>query len=875
MPSRNVTTNKKQYRLSPGRRQYLHFKQQYMDALLLFRMGDFYETFDEDAHKMAEILDITLTSRDVGGGAKSALAGIPCHALESYLSKLVKSGLKIAIAEQVSDPATTKGIVDRAVVRVVTPGTVQEPALLSQNRNNYLAAVVSNGRTAGLSYIDISTSEFVTSELPVDLLAAEVERIAPSELLLHGEARTLLQAAEDSLRQQQVVLRDIDESRVDVELAYDLLKQHFRVESLEAFGCDASAMATLAAGAVIDYLGETQLGSLPQVTSLRMLHSGEFMQLDRRAFRDLEVLEPSSNRPGAPTLLSTMDRTRSALGARMLRGWLSRPLMEVDAIHHRQDAVAGFVDDATLRQQVRETLRGVSDIERLLNRARTLTATPRDVKALGRSLEKIPRLLELVGQPTNGAKSTPLAGLRRCDEAEALIAASIDDEASVNVGEGDAIRAGFDVNLDELRSLARDARGAIAAIETDAKERTGIKSLKVGYNRVFGYYIEVSRSNLERVPEEFERRQTLSGSERFITQELKELEDKILSARDRIAELERSIFRRVCGELAAHGEKIMVAANAIGWLDAIASMAEAAASNGWVRPTVDDGDAIVVKEARHPVVEAALGPGRFVANDVDLSCSGNQVAIITGPNMSGKSTYIRQVAVLALMAQLGSFVPATRAQFGITDRIFTRAGLSDDISGGQSTFMVEMLETASILNQATRRSLAVLDEIGRGTSTYDGLAIARAVAEHVHNDPRLGCKTLFATHYHEMTALADELPRAANYRVAVSEDGNEVVFLRRIVPGGADRSYGVHVARLAGMPQPVVSRAWELLEKLETDGKSRSRQQPAVAAPQLSLFGVEPEVVAELKRVNIDEMTPLDALNTLYRLQQQARNDSE
>ena len=874
MPSRNGTTDKKQTRLSPGRRQYLHFKQQYQDALLLFRMGDFYETFDDDAHRMAEILDITLTSRDVGGGVKSALAGIPHHALEGYLSKLVKSGLKIAIAEQTSDPATSKGIVDRAVVRVVTPGTVLEPALLSQDRNNYLAAAVSNGRTAGLAYIDISTSEFVTSELPAEKLVSEIERLTPSELLLDGVARTVLQVADESLRQQQIVLRDVDESRIDVDIASDLLKRHFRVESLEAFGCDASAMATLAAGTVIDYLGETQLGAMPQVTSLRMLHSGEFMQLDRRALRDLEVLEPSSGRVGSPTLLTTMDRTRSALGARMLRGWLARPLMSVEAVTNRQDAVDRFVKDATLRQQVRETLKGVADIERLLNRARTFSATPRDVKALGRSLERIPLLLGLVGQPANGMKATPLIGLRRCDEAEALIAAAIDDEASVNVGEGDAIRAGFDTNLDELRSLARDARGAIAAIETDAKERTGIKSLKVGYNRVFGYYIEVSRSNIERVPDEFERRQTLTGSERFITQELKELEDRILGARDQIAEIERAIFRRVCGELSAHGEKIMAAASAIGWLDAVAGMAEVAATNGWVRPLIDDGDDIVVKEGRHPVVEAALGPGRFVANDVELSCTGNQVAIITGPNMSGKSTYIRQVAVLALMAQIGSFVPAAQAHFGMTDRIFTRAGLSDDIAGGQSTFMVEMVETASILNQATRRSLAVLDEIGRGTSTYDGLAIARAVAEHLHNDPRLGCKTLFATHYHEMTALADELPRAANYRVAVSEDGNEVVFLRRIVPGGADRSYGVHVARLAGMPQPVVSRAWELLESLEKGGKSRVRHQTTLPAPQLSLFGTEPEVVGELKKLSIDEMTPLDALNTLYRLQQQAKKDS-
>ena len=892
MPSVNESSSptSKRYktRLSPGRRQYLQFKQQYQDSLLLFRMGDFYETFDEDAHKMAEILGIALTSRDVGGGVKSALAGIPYHSLDSYMPKLVKSGLKIAIAEQVSDPAASKGIVDRAVVRVVTQGTVQEPTLLAGGRNNYLAAAVSDGHRAGLAYIDISTSEFFTSELPLAALLNEIERLAPSELLTDETARDLLTGAPDRtgepLRQDQTVLRDIDESRIDSELASSLLKRHFEVESLEAFGCAASPVAVLAAGAVLDYLSGTQFGAMPQVTSLRTLQPGEYMTLDRRALRDLEVLESSSGQSGAPSLLSTLDHTRTAPGARMLRGWLARPLMDLEAIQLRQDAIAEFVIDGARRQELRETLRGIADMERLLNRARTFTATPRDMKSLGRSLDRIPRLIEIARPPGNGSKPGPLAGLKPCDEAAALLAAAIDDDAPVSTGangangaagQSDAIRTGFDPLLDDVRTLARDARGAIAAIETEARETTGIKSLKIGYNRVFGYYIEVSRSNLDRVPEEFERRQTLTGGERYITPQLKELESKILGASEQIVELERSIFRRVCGEIAAHGDRIMAAAAAIAWLDAISSMAEAAAKQGWVKPVVDDGDAIVVKEGRHPVVEAALGPGRFVPNDTDLSSSGQQVAIITGPNMSGKSTYIRQVAVLALMAQTGSFVPAAEARFGITDRIFTRAGLSDDIAGGQSTFMVEMVETASILNQATRRSLAVLDEIGRGTSTYDGLAIARAVAEHIHNDPRLGCKTLFATHYHEMTALADELPRAANFRVAVSEDGNEVVFLRRIVPGGADRSFGVHVARLAGMPQPVVARAWELLEKLERDGRrpasAGARQPPE---PQLPLFGAESQVVRDLRELRIDEMTPLDAINTLYRLKREATEES-
>ncbi len=875
MPRSNgnaAKSRKKKSRLSPGRKQYLNFKQQYADALLLFRMGDFYETFDEDAEKMAQILDIALTARDVGGGVKSALAGIPHHALDGYLPKLVKSGLKIAIAEQVSDPATSKGIVDRAVVRVVTPGTVQEPDLLPADRNNYLAAAVSDGRTAGLAYVDVSTSEFMTSEISIEALLHEIERVAPAELLTDETVRLHLAASDEESSNQRSVIRDIDESRIDEDLAERLLKKHFEVETLQAFGCDGSPVATLAAGAIVDFLSETQLGALPQITSLRTVQHSDFMQLDRRALRDLEVLESSSGRSDAPTLLSTVDCTRTGPGSRMLRGWLARPLMNVEAIQLRQLAISGFVDDGLKRSQVRELLKGFADLERLLNRIRTFSASPREVKSMGRSLERLPELIEVVGVPSNGLSATPLSGLRPCDDATALVSAAIDDDAPGNLGDGNVIQPGFDSSLDELKSLARDARGAIAAIESGTRESTGIKSLKVGYNRVFGYYIEVSRPNLDLVPPEFERRQTLTGGERFITPELKELESRILGATEQIDELERSIFRRVCGEITAHGERIMASAAAVAWLDAVTSMAESAVNNGWVRPEVDDGDVVSIKDGRHPVVEAALGPGKFVPNDVELSSGETQVAIITGPNMSGKSTYIRQVAVLVLLSQTGSFVPAASARIGVIDRIFTRAGLSDDIAGGQSTFMVEMVETATILNQATRRSLAVLDEIGRGTSTYDGLAIARAVAEYVHNDPRLGCKTLFATHYHEMTALADELPRAANFRVAVSEDGNDVVFLRRIVPGGADRSYGVHVARLAGMPQPVVTRAWDLLEELEKGSDDQARRS-AQAPPQLSLFGHESEVLARLRKLKIDEMSPLDALNELYRLQQESRED--
>jgi DNA mismatch repair protein MutS len=877
-------------RLAPGRQQYLQFRQQYPDALLLFRMGDFYETFDDDARTMARVLDIALTARDVGGGVKAPLAGIPHHALEAYLGRLVEAGFKVAICEQTSDPAASRGIVDRAVVRIVTPGTVAEPGLLDQRQNNFLAAAVADENSAGLARLDVTTSEFVTSQLSHGELRDEINRLRPAELLADEAALRLL----DGLKLDRVAVRPLDASRLDPELASDALLRHFQAATLEPFGCVGKPMAAVAAAAVLEYLKQNQLGTAPQVTSLRTVTSGDHLRLDHRALRDLEVFEPLGGRPGAPTLLSVVDRTRTAMGGRLLRAWLGAPLMDIAALQSRQDAVGCLAGAAVARGTVREALGRVPDLERLTNRVRTFTATPRDVAALGRGLAAVPELARALdatggsaGGPADSAVArTPAVGwgarwtsLQPCEDAAALISAAIADGPPVTAGDGSAIRPGFDRALDEVRSLSGEARSHIAAIEAEARERTGIKSLKVGYNKVFGYYIEVSKSNLARVPSEWERRQTLVNGERFVTPALKEYESQVLTARDRISDLERALFRRVCAELAVHAGRIMASARAIAEIDALASLAEVAAGNGWVRPALDQGDTVRIKGGRHPIVEAALGPGRFVPNDTELSNSGEQVLIITGPNMSGKSTYIRQVAALVLLAQTGSFIPAESARIGVVDRIFTRAGLSDDIAGGRSTFMTEMVETAAVLNQATPRSLAVLDEIGRGTSTYDGLAIARAVAEHIHNNPRISCKTLFATHYHEMTALADVLPRAANYRVAVSEEGSAVVFLHRIVPGGADRSYGVHVARLAGLPLPVITRAWQLLEEMEkgagrpvggAGGKSPGPARDGPAA-QLALFPAFSPVLAELAGLDVNSMTPLDALNALFRLQERAR----
>jgi DNA mismatch repair protein MutS len=862
---KSASATKKPKKISPGRRQFLEFKADYPDSLLLIRMGDFYEAFDDDAHTLSKVLGITLTARESGAGGKAPLAGIPYHSLDNHLGTLVAAGLKIAIAEQTSDPAKSKGLVERAVVRVVTPGTVIEPALLDQSTNNYLAAVVSDGERAGLSYVDISTSEFVTGEFPISDLKDELFRLSPAELIADSISLEILQPDQESA----MVVRPLDETRLDFELARARLVEHFKVKSLKTFGCENMPLAVVAASSVLDYVADTQFGSIPQLTSLRTESTNSFMKLDQKALRDLEVFTSSTGKKNGPTLFRTIDFSKTAMGARSLKLWLTRPLIDPDEIHRRQDVVSEFFDDQGVRSKVQGLLGGVSDLERLTNRIRTNTATPRDLASLRTGLAAIPELIDALpsGVTPGGAV---IGRLHSSKEAVDLLNAAIPDDPSISVGEGSAIREGFNPELDEVRSLSGDARSSIAALEADHRESTGIKNLKIGYNRVFGYYLEVSKGNVHLVPEHFERRQTLVNGERFITPELKELESKILSARDRISELEREIFRRVCAELAVHGDRIMETAKALGILDALVAMSQAAAENGWVRPVIDDDTVLEIEAGRHPVVESALGPGRFVPNDLDLSNDERQVTIITGPNMSGKSTYIRQAAVLVLMAQVGSYIPATKARIGVVDRIFTRAGLSDDISGGQSTFMVEMVETASILNQATSRSLAVLDEIGRGTSTYDGLAIARSVAEHIHNSPRLGCKTLFATHYHEMTELADQLPRAHNLRVAVAEEAGEVVFLHQIVPGGADRSYGVHVARLAGMPGAVINRAWDLLDELENGAQKTGSssgyqlQMPFVGEPESHT-----EVLDELKELDIANMTPLEAMNALFKLQEQ------
>ena len=855
---------------TPARRQYLRMKGDHPDAILLFRMGDFYETFDDDARTVSRELEIALTSREFGAGKRIPLAGIPYHALEPYLARLIGKGYRVAIGEQTSDPAKSRGLVDREVVRVVTPGTVVEQSLLDDNSNNYLAAAFLDGDTAGLSYVDITTSEYATTQLPASELPVELARLQPAELLTAEDSDPIEVGDSTSVT-------TLGADSFDLDWATESLLRHLKVASLEPFGCDRLPLAIRAAGAILDYLSQTQRSAAGQLTSLYTYHPDRYMVLDPQTRRNLELFEGGRWGDTTASLFSVLDNTRTSMGGRLLRTWVGHPLLDLEELNRRLDAVSWFHRSAIRRDRVVALLDLVSDIQRLLNRVRGFGATPRDLVSLAASLEVCPHLKEILTEDEDGVRWLA-DGIRDTSEVVSLLRSAMADDPPVAVGEGKAIRQGFSKELDDIRTATHSAQQYIASLEARERERTGIKSLKVGYNKVFGYYIEISNSNLKMAPDDYVRRQTLVGGERFITPEMKEYESRILTAQDRLSDLEVELFRQVCGQVAAHADAIATSAEAIARVDVFCSLAEVASRNGYAKPDLNESDTIDIRQGRHPVVERVLAPGGFVPNDTELSCEAGQLAIITGPNMAGKSTYIRQVAIIVLMAQIGSFVPAGSASIGLVDRIFSRVGLQDDLALGQSTFMVEMIETASILNHATPRSLIILDEIGRGTSTFDGLAIARAVAEYIHNHPRLGCKTLFATHYHELIQLSDNLPRIKNLNVSVSEENGNVAFLRRIVPGGADKSYGIHVAQLAGMPNAVVNRAWEVLRTLEAPaskdsaGRGKADRHRGAAHPtQLSLIPNSSPALDELKELDVASMTPIEAINKLYELQERAK----
>ena len=850
-------------RQTPIRRQYLDIKKKYPQAIVLFRLGDFYETFDDDARIVAKELDIVLTSREMGKGHRIPMAGIPYHALDNYLGRLVNHGHKVAISEQLTEPGATKGIVERDVIRVVTPGTLVEPGLLDAKRNNYLVSLVIDDDSAGLAYIDITTSEFAVTQLPLSRLLPELERLCPSEIIAPEKVDLSSMPLPAPVTRLQDYLFEPEE-------AQRTLLEHFRVTTLDGFGCTRLPLAVGAAGAVVHYIRETQKSNAGQVVRLSTYSTGGYMALDEQTQRNLEIFRNSRTGSVEGSLLSVIDATKTSMGGRLLKRWLGQPLLDLAGLTKRQEGIAWFFSNALARNETIASLVKISDLERLINRVRSDIVSPREIVALRRSLEAIPGLVEI-------AKDSPdIRDLKPCPDVADLISKAIADEPSPVLSAGNVIRKGFAEELDNLRLASQDARQYLANLERQEQEKSGIKSLKVGYNRVFGYYLEVSNANLSQVPQHYIRKQTLTNGERYFTPELKEYESLILNAKDRIAELESDIFHRICHQVAESGDRILGLADAVAHIDVFSSLAEVAVHQDYVRPELSESCQISIKDGRHPVVERNLVSGAFVPNDTGLSIDDTQLVILTGPNMAGKSTYLKQVALIVLLAQTGSFVPAASAKIGLVDRIFTRVGAGEDIAAGQSTFMVEMVETANILNNATPRSLIILDEIGRGTSTYDGLAIARAVVEYIHNHPGLGAKTIFATHYHELIELAGYLPRVKNCNVAVTEEKGEVIFLRKIVPGGMDKSYGIHVAQLAGLPRSVVHRANEVLTELEentgkTPAFSHKSRRTTTKPQQLSLLGQTPALLAELRKLDINSITPLEALTKLYELQKKAK----
>ncbi len=845
--------------VTPIRQQYLEIKRQYPDAILFFRLGDFYETFDQDAETTSRELDIVLTSRGVAKGTRIPMAGIPYHAVENYLARLIEKGYHVAICEQVGDQPV-KGLFPRQVVRVVTPGTVVEPGLLKGDRNNYLVGVFPAENRAGVAYVDITTGEFAATELEGEdiagLLRAELIRLNPAEVLL-PEGNEIGNGLPGSTTRWPAW-------RFETGRCQETLLRHFQAGSLDGFGLHGLPFAVRSAGAVLQYLQETQPSALQLLNSLSTYSLDEFMTLDAATRRNLELTETIRTNEVQGSLLSVLDHTATPMGKRLLRQWVSKPLLDPAAIQRRQDGVACLVENGLLRAELRAALRPLGDLERLVNRVISGHAGPRDLTAIRHTLRGLPGVLALFsGQPAG--LTEPLPGMNLCADELALLEQAVSDEPPATLQNSGVIRAGYSSELDNVIEASSHARDWIANLESVERERSGIKNLKVGYNKVFGYYIEISNSNTANAPADYIRKQTLVNAERYITPEMKEYESLVLNAEERIREIEARLFREICARLAAASPRLLSTARSLANLDVLASLAESAALGKYVRPQLTTDTHLEIRDGRHPVVEASLSGERFVPNDAIFE-PGELVRIITGPNMSGKSTFLRQAALIVLMAQIGSFVPAASAHIGLVDRIFTRIGAQDEIHAGQSTFMVEMIEAANILNHATPRSLLILDEIGRGTSTYDGLSIAWAVVEYIHNHPGLRARTLFATHYHELTQLSDLLPGVRNYNVAVGEAGGQVVFLHKIVPGGADRSYGIHVAQLAGLPRPVIQRASEIMQQLELSSGKAVKITPGVSQ-QMALFPETNPMLDELKALDINTLSPIEALNKLYEWQ--------
>lgn len=878
--------------LTPMMKQYMETKSQYQDCILFYRLGDFYEMFFEDALTASRELEITLTGKNCGQEEKAPMCGVPYHAVEGYLNRLVAKGYKVAICEQVEDPKTTKGIVKREVVRIVTPGTNLDTQALDETKNNYIMCIVYIADRYGVSVADISTGDYFVTEIPDSAkLLDEIYRFSPSEIICN-EAFYMSGVDMDGMKDRLgITIYSLESWYFDDEVCRKKLLEHFEVSSFAGLGLADYDCGIISAGALLQYLLETQKNSLSNLTHITPYAAGKFMMIDSSTRRNLELCETLREKQKMGSLLWVLDKTKTAMGARTLRKYVEQPLIDKTEIIRRLDAVQELKEQAISREEIREYLSPVYDLERLITKIAYGSANPRDLTAFRSSLEMLPALLYILQEMKAELLKDLAVDLDPLEDLCILVKKAIREDPPIAMKEGNIINDGYNEEVDKLRRAKSDGKDWLAKLENDEREKTGIKNLKIKYNKVFGYYLEVTNSYKEMVPEYYTRKQTLANAERYITPELKELEDMILGAEDKLYALEYELYSEVRDLIASQIERIQKTAKAVAALDAFASLALVAERNNYVRPKINEKGVIDIKEGRHPVVERMIPNEMFISNDTYLDDKKHRISIITGPNMAGKSTYMRQTALIALMAQIGSFVPAKSANIGLSDRIFTRVGASDDLASGQSTFMVEMTEVANILRNATSKSLLILDEIGRGTSTFDGLSIAWAVIEYISDSRLLGAKTLFATHYHELTELEGKIDNVNNYCIAVKEKGDDIVFLRKIVKGGADKSYGIQVAKLAGVPELVIGRAKEIVEELSDEDitarvseiaskervvkkKPKVKKYDDVDIAQMSLFDTvkDDDVLEELKNLDVGNMTPIDALNTIYRLQNKLKN---
>ncbi|KXG76863.1 DNA mismatch repair protein MutS [Thermotalea metallivorans] len=871
--------------LTPMMRQYLDLKELYKDCILFFRLGDFYEMFFEDAITASKELEITLTGRDCGLKERAPMCGVPYHSADSYIAKLIDRGYKVAICEQIEDPSAAKGIVKRDVVRIITPGTVIDPHLLQEKENNYIMAIYCSKEGIGVSFGDISTGEMRTTEFfgpkaPCSLLD-EIAKISPREIIFNSLTYLDHPLESEIVAVVNTNLYLFDAWAFEKDYAQKKIKDHFHLLALDGLGLADKELSVAATGALLEYLQQTQKNSLKHIHQVRYYTIEQFMILDKFTRRNLELTETIRDKSKKGSLLWVMDKTNTAMGARMLRRWIEEPLQDVASIQSRLDAVEELKVNLLAREDLKELLGQVYDLERLVARISYGNANGRDLISLKLSLEVLPEIRKILSNLSTSRLKNILDHIDPLEEVRNLIDEAIVDDPPLTIKEGGIIKDSYHPEIASLREAITNGKSWIASLESKERQLTGIKSLKISYNKVFGYFIEVTKSNLSAVPQHYMRKQTLANAERYITPELKEVESRILGAEEKIVELEYQVFIQIREEIGKHTKKIQDTATALAALDVLVSFAEISDKFGYTKPVITEKEEIHIINGRHPVVERTMPLGMFVANDTLLDCNENRFAIITGPNMAGKSTYMRQVALIVLMAQIGCFVPADKAAIGIVDRIFTRVGASDDLSQGQSTFMVEMSELANILNNATRKSLIILDEIGRGTSTYDGLSIAWAVVEHISNYENIGARTLFATHYHELTELEGILDGVKNYCISVKEHGDDIIFLRKIIRGGADQSYGIQVAKLAGISETVIHRAKQILEDLEAHDINRSKPtlwkkkhpEKNSQEQQLDLFTYQYEgVINALKKVDIMNMTPMEAMNCLYKLINMMKN---